>query len=122
MKPTLARLCLALSAALITPAFVTPAFAQGEVDPSQSKALPSKPATKEEKAKARTERRAAGAAAAKTEPSGDEQPANLGTAKSTTPAERKAARAKRRAAAAEGVKKGEIRSPGEATAPELQKK
>jgi len=86
------------------------AQSKGEVDPNQSKAAPSAPATRGEKAAAKAERKAEGAQAARTHKPGDAEPASLGTAKKYTKAERAAARQKRKAAVAPAVKKGEIPS------------
>lgn len=85
------------------------AQSKGEADPAQSKAIPSKPATAEEKAAAKSTRKAEGAAQAKTGVKGD-RPSTTAKAKAATKEERAAARAKRKAEAAAALKKGEIPS------------
>lgn len=104
------KLVLSLSLVLAQMLAVS-AFAQtkGEADPAQSKAIPSAPATKAEKATAKQTRKAEGAAIAKTSKT-DADPSSLGTAKVATKAERKAAAKQRKAALAPAVKKGDISS------------
>ncbi|HWI83050.1 hypothetical protein [Ramlibacter sp.] len=92
--------------------FAVSAFAQskGEADPAQSKAIPSKPATAEEKAAAKSARKTESMKQAKTEKAQDQEHKTLGKAKVATKAERKEAAKTRRASAAASLKKGEISS------------
>jgi hypothetical protein len=107
MNKLVFSLSLALAQMLAVSAI---AQTRGEADPAQSKAIPSQPATKAEKAAAKSQRKAEGAQASKSHKTGDADPSSLGTARKTTKEERAAARQKRKAAVAPAVKKGEIPS------------
>ena len=78
---------------------------KGEADPAQSKAIPSKPATPEEKAAAKSTRKAEGAAQAKTGAKSD-TPSTTAKAKAATKEEKAAAKAKRKAEAAASREEG----------------
>lgn len=105
------KLVLSLSL-VVAQMLAVSAFAQtrGEADPAQSKAIPSAPATKAEKAAAKQTRKAEGATAVKQEERLDESNKSKGVAKVATKSERKAAAIKRKAEIAPAVKKGEISS------------
>lgn len=98
-----------LSIALAQLSFSAFAQVRGEVDPAQSKAVPSERATPAEKAAAKQARKTEGAAAAKAY-TGGETPSTTAKAKAATKEERQAARQQRKAAIAPAVKKGEIPS------------
>lgn len=85
---------------------VVSAFAAG---PGEDRAMPTKPATAEEKAAAKVTRKAEGTAAVKNPGVRDDKNV-LGTAKVATKEERKQAAKARKAAATTAVKKGEIPS------------
>ena len=104
------RIILAAGLALAQ-LFAVNAMAQskGEADPAQSKAIPSKPATAEEKAAAKAARKTEGKAAAK-EFTGGEKPDTAGKAKVATKEQRTEAAKARKAAAQSALKKGEISS------------
>jgi len=104
------RIILAASLA-IAQIFAVSALAQtkGEADPAQAKAIPSKPATAEEKATAKSARKAEGSAAAKSF-TGGESPQSVGKAKVATKEQRAEAAKARKAAAKSALKKGEISS------------
>lgn len=104
------RIILAAGLALAQ-LFAVNAMAQskGEADPAQSKAIPSKPATAEEKAAAKATRKAEGKVAAK-EFTGGEKPDTAGKAKVATKEQRAEAAKARKAAAQSALKKGEISS------------
>jgi hypothetical protein len=104
------RIILAAGLALAQ-LFAVNAMAQskGEADPAQSKAIPSKPATAEEKAAAKATRKAEGKVAAK-EFKGGEGPDTAGKAKVATKEQRAEAAKARKAAAQSALKKGEISS------------
>ena len=107
------KLVLSLSL-VVAQMLAVSAFAQskGEADPEQAKAIPSAPATKAEKAAAKSTRKAEGSKVAKAalKVGEDEDNKSKGTAKVATKAERKAAAIKRKADVAPAVKKGEISS------------
>lgn len=94
------------------------AFAQnvnGEASPAQLAPPAHTNVTPAEKAQARSERKASGAAAAKSESPQEGTNTSAGTAHKRTKAERKAAHAKRKAAVSAENKKGEVNSvPGTA--------
>lgn len=104
------RIILAVSLA-IAQVFAVSAMAQtkGEADPAQSKAIPSKPATAEEKAAAKSARKAEGSVAAKSF-TGGEKPEGAGKAKVATKEQRAEAAKARKASAKSALKKGEISS------------
>jgi len=93
------------------------AFAQnvnGQASPAQLAPPAHTNVTPAEKATARTERKAEGAASAKSETPQEGTPKSAGTARKTTRAQRKAAHAKRKAAVSAENKSGEIKAvPGE---------
>ena len=96
-----------LSLAFLAAALVAgSAFAQSHAA-GEDAAIKSKPATQSEKIGAKANRKAEGAEAVKTTPTGDASPSSLGTAKMTTKSQKKEASAKRKvegAAAAKGPK------------------
>jgi hypothetical protein len=107
------KLLLPLSLAL-APVFAVSAFAQtrGEADPAQSKGQTLPKASAEEKALAKSARRAEGAVVAKTKKTeADADPSPAGVARTVSKEERAASRAKRRAETALAVKRGEIPRP-----------
>ena len=106
MKKIALTLSVALASLLATTAF---AQSKGEADPAQSKAIPAKAATADEKAEAKIKRKAEGSAAAKSGAE-SEKPASAGTAKVASKEEKKQAAIKRKAAAKDAVKKGETTS------------
>lgn len=106
MKKIALSLSIVLASLLASSAF---AQSKGEADPAQSKAMPTKPATAEEKAAAKKARKAEGTAVAKSAKAGDDKPETTATAK-VSKEEKAAAKAKRKAAAKEAVKKGETTS------------
>lgn len=107
MKKTLLTVSIVLAQMLAVGAF---AQSKGEVDPAQSKAAPSAPATAAEKAQAKATRKAEGAKAAKVDVPGGPGPESTGVAKVATKEEKAAAKAKRVAAAKDAVKKGQTTS------------
>jgi hypothetical protein len=119
MKKIVLSVSLALAQLLAVSAI---AQVKGEVDPAQSKAIPSAPATPAEKAAAKAARKAEGKTVAPISAGAAQEASNksAGTAKKATKAERKAAAAKRKAEAKEALKKGEIPS-GDKPVPEPKK-
>lgn len=107
------RIILAAGLALAQ-LFAVNAMAQskGEADPAQSKAIPSKPATAEEKAAAKATRKAEGKVAAKSDKPSAEDATNksMGQAKVATKEQRAEAAKVRKASAKSALKKGEISS------------
>jgi hypothetical protein len=106
MKKIVLPLGFALAQLLAVSAF---AQAAGQADPAGAKAAPSAPATPAQKAAAKAERKAEGAAAAKSDAPQEGMNKSAGTAHKATKEERAAAKAKRKAATAAAVKKGEIK-------------
>ena len=98
-----------LSIALAQLSFSAFAQVRGEVDPAQSKAVPSERATPAEKAAAKQTRKTEGATAAKAY-TGGETPSTTAKAKAATKEERLAALKQRKAAIAPTVKKHETTS------------
>lgn len=88
--------------AAIAALFAAQAFAQAD-KPGESKAAPSTPATKAEKAAAKQSRKAEGTTAAKSQ-HGDDSPASGGVAKKNTKAEKAAAKSKRKAEGTDATK------------------
>ncbi|KQX24439.1 hypothetical protein ACCC97_15415 [Variovorax sp. Varisp85] len=119
MKNMLVPVCLALAQMMVVQ--VASAQSSGEVDPAQGKARPTAPTTKAERAEARKERRADGAAAARG-PQMQEGEVRPTTAPKMSREERRAAAAKRRAANREAMKAGQLSRGGSNDAPEKQKK
>jgi hypothetical protein len=107
MKTLVLSLSLALAQMLAVSAL---AQSKGEADPAQSKAVPSAPATADQKAAAKSARKSEGALAVKQLPAADASNKSMGVAKVATKEERKAATLKRKAEVAPAVKKGEIPS------------
>ncbi|MBC5763927.1 hypothetical protein [Ramlibacter albus] len=103
---------LLIAAALASLMATTGAFAQGkgEVDEAQSRAAPTKKATKSEKAAAKAARKAEGTKQAKVDVPGGTGPESAGVAKVATKEERKTAAANRKANATDAVKKGQTTS------------
>lgn len=115
MKKLIVPLTLALAQVFAVNAF---AQSKGEADPAQSKAQTLPKASPEEKAAAKSARKAEGRAIAKSKKTeADDMPSSAGVAKQTTKEERRAAKAKRKATTAEALRKGEIPS-GEKSAGE----
>jgi hypothetical protein len=83
--------------------FAASAFAQKDV-PGEARAAPSAPATKAEKAAAKTARKGEGAAVAKTATGADDQPAAMGKAKVSSKSDKALAKAKRKSEGAEAAK------------------
>lgn len=92
------KLAITMGTLLIGSFLSAAAIAQskGEADPDQAKSVQTKPATKEQKAAAKADRRAEGGTTARTHPTGDDSPSSTGTRKAATPEQRKEARAERK--------------------------
>lgn len=99
MKKAVLTLSIVLASLLGASAF---AQSKGEADPEQSKAMPSKPATKAEKAAAKTARKAEGKSVAKEGLGNSERPST--TATRAAKSERQAAKSKRKAEGAKATK------------------
>ena len=100
MKKAVLTLSIVLASLLGASAF---AQSKGEADPEQSKAMPTKPATKAEKAAAKTARKAEGKKIAKETKAGDDQPGSTAT-HSTSKSDRKVAKSKRKTEGAKATK------------------
>jgi hypothetical protein len=99
---------LAIVGACLAALLASGTYAQtvkGEADPSGAKALPSAPATKEEKAAAKQKRKAEGAAVAKTHAANGDAP-EVATTKKVSAEQKKAAAIKRKADGTEARKQG----------------
>lgn len=107
MKKSSLALSLLLASFMTVSAFGQP---RGEADISGSKAEPSAPMTKAEKAEAKAARKAKASSVAKQRENADASPSSMGAAGATTKAERLAAAKARKAAAADAVKKGETKA------------